>query len=208
MLAQQKEALKGLIAKALHSLGIEDAEVVLERPKDPAHGDIACTSALQLARRLKQNPHAIGESVAAALRNDPEAAALVDSVEVAGPGFINFRFAQNAKSEIIRHVLREGEHFGRSDAHKGESVLLEYVSANPTGPLHMGHGRGAAVGDITASLLDFAGWNVEREYYTNDAGLQMELLGKSCPVDHEDQREGACGEVENIVLYSYHNECP
>ena len=179
MLAQQKEALKGLIAKALHSLGIEDAEVVLERPKDPAHGDIACTSALQLARRLKQNPRAIGESVAAALRNDPEAAALVDSVEVAGPGFINFRFAQNAKSEIIRHVLREGEHFGRSDAHKGESVLLEYVSANPTGPLHLGHARQGALGDVLANLLASQGWTVSREFYYNDAGVQIGNLAMS-----------------------------
>ena len=202
MLAQQKEALKGLIAKALHSLGIEDAEVVLERPKDPAHGDIACTSALQLARRLKQNPRAIGESVATALRNDPEAAALVDSVEVAGPGFINFRFAQNAKSEIIRHVLREGEHFGRSDAHKGESVLLEYVSANPTGPLHLGHARQGALGDVLANLLASQGWTVSREFYYNDAGVQIGNLAMSVQLRCRE----CLGEEIELPENAYHGE--
>ena len=202
MLAQQKEALKGLIAKALHSLGIEDAEVVLERPKDPAHGDIACTSALQLARRLKQNPRAIGESVATALRNDPEAAALVDSVEVAGPGFINFRFAQNAKSEIIRHVLREGEHFGRSDAHKDESVLLEYVSANPTGPLHLGHARQGALGDVLANLLASQGWTVSREFYYNDAGVQIGNLAMSVQLRCRE----CLGEEIELPENAYHGE--
>lgn len=202
MLAQQKEALKALFAKAFQSLDITDAEVVLERPKDPAHGDIACTSALQLARRLKKNPRAIGESVAAALRADPDANGLIESVEVAGPGFINIRFAQNAKTEIIRHVLREGDRFGRSDAHKGESVLLEYVSANPTGPLHLGHARQGALGDVLANLLASQGWTVSREFYYNDAGVQIGNLAKSVQLRCRE----LLGESIELPDNAYHGE--
>ena len=202
MLAQQKEALKALIAKAFQSLDIADAEIVLERPKDPAHGDIACTSALQLARRLKKSPRAIGESVAAAVKADPASASLVESVEVAGPGFINFRFAQTAKSEIIRHVLREGERFGRSEAHKGESVLLEYVSANPTGPLHLGHARQGALGDVLANLLSSQGWNVTREFYYNDAGVQIGNLALSVQLRCRE----LLGETIELPENAYHGE--
>ena len=153
MLAQQKEAVSALIQKALAELGQPDAPVVLERPKSPEHGDVACTSALQLARAMKKAPRQIAEDIVAALRRYPETDALVSSIEIAGPGFINMRVADGARQDIVRQVLREGEAFGRNDAHKGESVLLEFVSANPTGPLHLGHARQGALGDVLANIL-------------------------------------------------------
>lgn len=202
MLAQQKEAVQTLVAHALKTLGIENAEITLERPKDPAHGDVACTTALQLARRLKKNPRAIGEEIANALKADPDATALIESVEVAGPGFINIRIKQSARTEIIREALRLGEAFGRTKSHEGESVLLEYVSANPTGPLHLGHARQGALGDVLANILATQGWTVSREFYYNDAGVQIGNLARSVQLRARELR----GEQIQLSENDYHGE--
>lgn len=202
MLAQQKEAVSALIQKALAELGQPDAPVVLERPKSPEHGDVACTSALQLARAMKKAPRQIGEDIVAALRRYPETDALVSSIEIAGPGFINMRVADGARQDIVRQVLREGEAFGRNDAHKGESVLLEFVSANPTGPLHLGHARQGALGDVLANILATQGWAVTREFYYNDAGVQIGNLAESVKIRCRQLQ----GEAVDLPESAYHGE--
>lgn len=202
MLAQQKEAVSALIQKALAELGQPDAPVVLERPKTPEHGDVACTSALQLARAMKKAPRQIAEDIVAALRRYPETDALVSSIEIAGPGFINMRVADGARQDIVRQVLREGEAFGRNDAHKGESVLLEFVSANPTGPLHLGHARQGALGDVLANILATQGWAVTREFYYNDAGVQIGNLAESVKIRCRQLQ----GEAVDLPESAYHGE--
>lgn len=202
MLAQQKEAVSALIQKALAELGQPDAPVVLERPKSPEHGDVACTSALQLARAMKKAPRQIAEDIVAALRRYPETDALVSSIEIAGPGFINMRVADGARQDIVRQVLRESEAFGRNDAHKGESVLLEFVSANPTGPLHLGHARQGALGDVLANILATQGWAVTREFYYNDAGVQIGNLAESVKIRCRQLQ----GEAVDLPESAYHGE--
>ncbi|TCJ14753.1 arginine--tRNA ligase [Parasulfuritortus cantonensis] len=151
------------------------AAIELERPKQASRGDYACNVAMQLARALKQNPREVAGRIVAAL---PESAR-VAKVEIAGPGFINVFLAPAAKQCLVGHVLAAGADYGRSDAGKGEKVQVEYVSANPTGPLHVGHGRGAAFGASLANCLAYAGHEVYREYYVNDAGRQMDILAVS-----------------------------
>lgn len=202
MLAQQKEAVSALIQKALAELGQPEAPVVLERPKSPEHGDVACTSALQLARAMKKAPRQIAENIVAALRRYPETDALISSIEIAGPGFINMRVADGARQDIVRQVLREGEAFGRNDSHKGESVLLEFVSANPTGPLHLGHARQGALGDVLANILATQGWAVTREFYYNDAGVQIGNLAASVQVRCRQLQ----GEEVELPEAAYHGE--
>ncbi|MDR0996237.1 MAG: arginine--tRNA ligase, partial [Zoogloeaceae bacterium] len=167
------EALK----TALESVAPEaaDTPILLERPRDPAHGDFAANLAMLLAKRLKKNPR----ELAARLLAEMPASALIAKAKVAGAGFINFTLDTAAKTGIVHLALREGENFGRSTLGGGQKVLLEYVSSNPTGPLHVGHGRGAAYGASLASLLAFAGFDITREYYVNDAGRQMDILALS-----------------------------
>jgi arginyl-tRNA synthetase len=202
MLAQQKEALVSLISDALKDMGVTGAEIVLERPKDPEHGDVACTAAMHLARTLHKSPRAIAEDIVARLKADARSAALVKSIEIAGPGFINFRLQAGAKQDVVRQVLREGEAYGRSDAHKGESVLLEYVSANPTGPLHLGHARQGALGDVLANILATQGWKVTREFYYNDAGVQITHLAESIRL----RARELLGEKIEMPEDAYHGE--
>lgn len=202
MLDNQKEAIQKLIAGALAKLGAEDAPVTLERPKDPTHGDIACTCALQLARRLKKNPRAIAEELVAAMKADPAFSQTADTVEIAGPGFINIRVAQNARVVIIGEVLRQGKAYGTNREHEGESVLLEYVSANPTGPLHLGHARQGALGDVLANLLGSQGWKVSREFYYNDAGVQIGNLAHSVQLRCRELQ----GEAIELPENAYHGE--
>jgi len=153
----------------------EGFEVRLERPRQAGHGDWATNIAMQLAKPFGVKPRDLAQAIIDKLPKDK----VVDNAEVAGPGFMNFTLASDWITQTIKAAVEKGGDYGRVDIGKGHRVQVEFVSANPTGPLHMGHGRGAAVGDITASILDFAGYYVEREYYINDAGLQMELLGKS-----------------------------
>ncbi|MDY0179327.1 MAG: arginine--tRNA ligase, partial [Synergistaceae bacterium] len=149
--------------------------VELERGRREGQGDWATNAAMQWARTFGEKPLDVARRIVSLLPGSP----LVERVEVAGPGFINFFLSRSWMTGTVEHILGCGPDFGRVNSGGGRRVQVEFVSANPTGPLHVGHGRGAAVGDICARILSFAGWKVEREYYINDAGLQMELLGRS-----------------------------
>jgi arginyl-tRNA synthetase len=155
--------------------GIDLSRIVVEPPRDAAHGDMATNAAMVLAKEAKAKPRDLAEAIATKLRADD----LIASVEVAGPGFINLTLKPSAWSDALRTVLREGAAYGQSPMGAGEKVNVEYVSANPTGPMHVGHCRGAVFGDALCSLLDFAGYNVTREYYINDAGAQVDVLARS-----------------------------
>ncbi|MBC9072424.1 arginine--tRNA ligase [Thauera sp. CAU 1555] len=176
MSADPKVLLTDLLRAALKSVAPEqaDAAILLERPKQANHGDFATNLALQLAKPLRRNPR----ELAALLLAELPASGLVAKAEVAGAGFINFTLAADAKTAVVREVLARGADYGRG-AHKGVKVQVEFVSANPTGPLHVGHGRGAAYGASLSDLLAFAGFDVTREYYVNDAGRQMDILALS-----------------------------
>ncbi len=149
--------------------------VVLERPKSLQHGDYASSLALQLAKPMKRNPREIAQALVAALPASP----YLDQAEVAGAGFINLHLKPAAKQRVVREALEHGRAFGRVSLGRGRKVQIEFVSANPTGPLHVGHGRGAAYGASLSSLLEAAGFSVAREYYVNDAGRQMDILALS-----------------------------
>ncbi len=186
-----QEAIRSAVGRVLADLGVSDAPVGLERPRDPTHGDLATNVAMTLAKRLGRPPRQIAEEIAARL--DLEAAG-VTAVEVAGPGFLNFRLSAGAVASTLDTILEEDLRFGRSEEGRGRRVMVEFVSANPTGPLHLGHGRQAALGDAIASLLDWTGWDVHREYYYNDSGTQMELLGRSVWVRYQ-QLHGRAAEI-------------
>ena len=182
MLAQQKQQIVALFQAALAPIvaGTDlTPNVVLERPRDPSHGDVACNIAMQLAKALKTNPRELATRLVAALLAEPGAAGLVESADVAGPGFINLRVAAGAKQSVVRTVLEQGEAFGRGASGKGHHAIIEFVSANPTGPLHVGHGRQAALGDALSSLFESQGHDVTREFYYNDAGVQIATLATS-----------------------------
>jgi len=182
MLAQQKQQIVALFQAALAPIvaGTDlSPNVVLERPRDPSHGDIACNIAMQLAKPLKTNPRELATRLVAALQAQPEAQGLVESADIAGPGFINLRVAASAKQSVARSVLEQGEAFGRSTSGAGHHAIIEFVSANPTGPLHVGHGRQAALGDALSALFQSQGHEVTREFYYNDAGVQIATLATS-----------------------------
>jgi arginyl-tRNA synthetase len=149
--------------------------VTLERPKQARFGDYATNAALQLAKALRRNPRELASAVVAALDASP----WIARVEVAGAGFINVFLSPAARQAVVPRILQEGERYGRASASQAKKVMVEFVSANPTGPLHVGHGRGAAVGDALATLLDWQGWDVHREFYYNDAGAQIANLARS-----------------------------
>ena len=151
-------------------------KAVIEPPKDAAHGDLAANIALVLAREAKTSPRELAGRIAAALT---ERSSSIAGAEVAGPGFLNVTFSPDFWRQTVREVENAGSRYGMSGVGAGRRTMVEYVSANPTGPLHIGHGRGAAVGDTLARLLRFAGYDVTTEYYINDAGRQMRLLGLS-----------------------------
>lgn len=157
----------------------EDFEPEFETPNNPEHGDLATNVALQLARHLRRAPRAIAEEIAERLRGLPLDPARVSAVEVAGAGFLNFRFSDRYLTGEIAALLEAGPAYGRTASGQGKAAVVEYVSANPTGPLTVGHGRNAVLGDTIANLLDWTGYAVTREYYFNDAGRQMRVLGES-----------------------------
>jgi len=168
-----RQRLADALSRAAAAAGIDGAtEPVLERPKQAGHGDFACNLALVLAKPLKRNPRELAQAIVAAL----DAPGLVAKAEIAGPGFINLFIDPAARNGIVRTVLEAASSFGRSDVRRGRKVQVEFVSANPTGPLHVGHGRGAAVGDCLCRLLEATGWDVTREFYYNDAGAQIDNL--------------------------------
>lgn len=179
MLNDQKIAIASLFNEALKNMGVDEAIVLLERPKVAAHGDLACNVAMQLARQLKKNPRQIAAELIEHLKALPATRSLIEEFEIAGPGFINMRLSEQAKTFAVREVLRLGSDYGKSQAHQGESILIEYVSANPTGPLHLGHARQGALGDVLSNLMKSQGWKVCREFYYNDAGVQIQTLTES-----------------------------
>ncbi|WP_238890824.1 arginine--tRNA ligase [Achromobacter insuavis] len=179
MLPEQQKQLISLIQAAVaQSLPDARATVLLERPKVAAHGDVATNVAMQLAKPAKRNPRELAQAIVEALLAQPGARDLVESAEIAGPGFINLRVTAAARQAVIGVVAEQGEAFGRSPR-SGEKILVEFVSANPTGPLHVGHARQAALGDALCRLYDAIGWDVTREFYYNDAGNQIENLAIS-----------------------------
>jgi arginyl-tRNA synthetase len=170
------EALRAELARVASRFGADGLEFVLERPRDAGHGDLATNLAMVLARRERANPRKTAERVLDELNLSP---ALVARTEIAGPGFINFWLAQDQLAAVHRATLEQGARYGRSTAGAGLKVNVEFVSANPTGPLHVGHGRGAALGDAIAALLEWTGHAVTREFYINDAGVQIDRLAES-----------------------------
>jgi arginyl-tRNA synthetase len=167
--------LDDLVAEGALSANIDRRNVTVEPPRDPAHGDLATNAAMVLAKSAGTNPRALAEAIKPKL----EALPPITSVEIAGPGFINLRLNSDAWRDELRTILREGEQYGLSNIGEAERVNVEYVSANPTGPLHMGHCRGAVVGDSLARILEAAGFRVTKEYYVNDAGAQVDTLARS-----------------------------
>ncbi|VFR23070.1 Arginyl-tRNA synthetase [plant metagenome] len=179
MLLEQQELLISRIQAAVAAL-LPDAQanVLLERPKVAAHGDLATNVAMQLAKPARRNPRELAQALVDALQADPQAAALIASAELAGPGFINFRLTPAARQAVLPVVSAQGAQYGRA-ARRDAKVLVEFVSANPTGPLHVGHARQAALGDALCRLFDASGFDVTREFYYNDAGNQIENLAIS-----------------------------
>ncbi len=171
--------LLSVAAKSLNTEGIGadslPLDIQLERPKNADHGDFSSNLAMMLAKPLRQNPRAIADSLVKAL----PASEYISRIEIAGAGFINFYLSPKARQSVVREIQQQGEHFGRHQTGGGRKLQIEFVSANPTGPLHVGHGRGAAVGDCLARLMEANGWEVTREFYYNDAGAQIDNLTKS-----------------------------
>ena len=178
MLSVKQELLAALAAELETLAPGGAARAAFESPKVAAHGDFACTAAMQLAKPLKLNPRQVAESLRSALLATPAFARWVSDIDIAGPGFINIRLKPAAKQEVVREVLASGSGFGDQPSN-GQRVLVEFVSANPTGPLHVGHGRQAALGDAICNLFTTQGWNVHREFYYNDAGVQIQTLTHS-----------------------------
>ncbi len=168
-------ALDALEASGVLPAGLNRGALTVEPPRDPAHGDLATNAAMVLAKPAGTNPRALAEAISAELGKVDE----VTAVEIAGPGFLNLRLAPSAWIEELHAIAAAGADYGRSEQGKGITVNIEYVSANPTGPMHMGHCRGAVVGDALATLLEYSGYKVIREYYVNDAGGQVDTLARS-----------------------------
>ena len=170
-----EEQLKVIIAEALTKLGAActSSEVIVTPSKDLAHGDYACNSALKYSKILGKKPLELAEEIKSSISSD-----LVDHIEIAGPGFINFFLKKESLSSIVTTILSQGDHFGDGEK-KNKKYDVEFVSANPTGDLHLGHTRGAALGDSVCNILEKAGYDVTREYYLNNCGNQVEHLGHS-----------------------------
>ncbi len=186
-------------AAARLAVSLSPSAVELERPRDPAHGDVATNLALTLAKSLKQKPRAVAERLVALVQL-PQG--LVRKIDIAGPGFINFFLAEAQLAGVLEAVLAAGERYGRGNAGRGTRLNVEFVSANPTGPLHVGHGRGAALGDAIASLLEWTGHAVTREFYVNDAGTQIDRLARSLWA----RVQQAVGRAAEIPEEGYHGD--
>ena len=171
--------------------GIDLSRIQVEPPRDPSHGEIATNAAMALAKDVRRNPRELADAIAAQLRTD----VTVASAEIAGPGFINLRLKPEVWAQELRRAVAAGDEYGRSDIGGGEPVNVEYVSANPTGPMHVGHCRGAVFGDALANLLDFTGYKVTREYYINDAGAQVDALARSAFLRYREALGEDIGEI-------------
>jgi arginyl-tRNA synthetase len=207
MLSAKQHLLAALSAELDKLQPGAGARAAFESPKVAAHGDLACTAAMQLAKALKQNPRQLGETLRAALLSTPAFERWVDAIELAGPGFINIRLKDAAKQAVVHEVLQAAECFGEQPA-KTDKVLVEFVSANPTGPLHVGHGRQAALGDAICNLLATQGQQVYREFYYNDAGVQIGTLAKSTQMRARGVKPGDDGwpiDPENPESKAFYN---
>ena len=191
VLARVHAVCGALAAEGAWPANIDLSRVVVEPPRDAAHGDMATNAAMVLAKEARAKPRDLAETIAAKLRADD----LIASADVAGPGFINLSLKPIAWSDALRTVLREGDRYGQSVSGASEKVNVEYVSANPTGPMHVGHCRGAVFGDALASLLNFAGYDVTREYYINDAGAQVDVLARSAYLRYREALGENIGEI-------------
>ncbi|MGZ9586753.1 arginine--tRNA ligase [Paenibacillus marinisediminis] len=203
VIERMNETVKAAIEEAIVKAGIVEREqlpaFVIEVPKDKSHGDLATNVAMQLTRIAKRNPRQIAEAI---IENMDQAAASIESAEIAGPGFINFRMNKSYLYDVVREVSKQGSDYGRVNIGQGQSVQIEFVSANPTGSLHLGHARGAAVGDALCNVLDFAGYEVNREYYINDAGNQVMNLAYSI----EARYKQALGQDAEMPADGYYGE--
>ncbi|MGD0263963.1 MAG: arginine--tRNA ligase [Candidatus Methylomirabilota bacterium] len=201
-----KHILGGVLADAVDRASREQGwppvsmpEIAWEYPPEPTFGDLSTTLSFALAKQVRRSPRDVATAIQRAVNPDP---VLVEKIEVAGPGYLNIFVANGWWHAVIRKILEEGAAYGRATVGQGRRVQVEFVSANPTGPLHVGHGRGAALGDAIANLLQAAGYRVEREYYINDAGSQMRLLGESVRARHLE----ACGRPVQFPENGYHGE--
>jgi arginyl-tRNA synthetase len=185
------DALRAMQRASALPSDLDLAAVEVSPPRDPEHGDLACNAAMVLARPAKMQPRDIAERIAAELRSDPD----ILSLEVAGPGFLNIRLRPNFWQGLVATILKEGVGYGRSALGAGERICIEYVSANPTGPMHVGHCRGAVFGDALANLLTFVGFQVTREYYLNDAGAQVDQLARSAYLRYREALGEEIGEI-------------
>ena len=191
VLARVHAVCTALAGDGVLPAGLDLSRIVVEPPRDASHGDMATNAAMVLAKDAKAKPRDLADQIATRLRADP----LIDKVDIAGPGFINLTLKPQVWSDALRTVLREGEGYGRSAIGAGEKVNVEYVSANPTGPMHVGHCRGAVFGDALASLLSAAGYDVTREYYINDAGAQVDVLARSAFLRYREALGQDIGEI-------------
>lgn len=186
-----KKTLQDIDLKAKDGGDLDLSRVGVEPPRDASHGDIATNAAMVLSKAVGKNPRELAEEIAGALRQDSD----VESVDVAGPGFINLRLKPAYWQRGLNTMLASGTDYGRSDLGKGRKVNVEYVSANPTGPMHVGHCRGAVVGDVLANLLSFSGYDVTKEYYINDAGAQIDVVAKSAFLRYREALGEDIGEI-------------
>ncbi|GHC62856.1 arginine--tRNA ligase [Limoniibacter endophyticus] len=186
-----KTAIDMLDLKGAEGVKPDLSRLTVEPPRDAAHGDLATNAAMLLAKPLGQNPRQLAETLAIELRKDKDIA----SVDVAGPGFVNLTLDKGYWQNFLTGVLDKGQDFGRSTVGNGQKVNVEYVSANPTGPMHVGHCRGAVVGDVLANLLSFAGYDVTKEYYINDAGEQIKVLARSVMIRYREALGDKVGEI-------------
>jgi len=204
MLERVRGAIAALAAAGTVPIGLDLSRIVVEPPRDASHGDMATNAAMVLAKDAAKKPRELADAIAEKLRKDP----LVAAVDVAGPGFINLTLKPAAWMQALRDAIAAGPDYGRSKLGGGEKVNVEYVSANPTGPMHIGHCRGAVFGDALASLLAFTGHDVTREYYINDAGKQVDVLARSAFLRYREALGENIGEIpEGLYPGDYLKEC-
>ena len=208
MLAQQKQQITRLFRNAVDSLTEgqnlpKNPVISLERPRDASHGDIACNIAMQLAKPLKRNPREIAQTILDSVLTAPAHKDLIESGEIAGPGFINLRLTAAAKQRVVKTVMEQKEKYGYGNRGAGKKVMVEFVSANPTGPLHVGHGRQGALGDSISALFETQGYAVTREFYYNDAGVQIENLTLSVQARAKGLKPGDAGWPESAYNGDY-----
>src|SRR5262249_25907638 len=191
VLEKVRAANDALVAEGVLPSGIDQSRIVVEPPRESAHGDMATNAAMVLAKDAGAKPRALAEAIAAKLRGDD----VVAKAEVAGPGFINLTLKPAAWIDALRAILAAGENYGRGNVGRSTAINVEYVSANPTGPMHVGHGPGAVLGHALANLLAGTGYAVTREFYINDAGAQVETLARSAYLRYREALGENIGEV-------------